>query len=189
MIISICGDPGSGKTSVAKLLSKGLGLPWYSMGDLRGKIASDRGITIDELNRLGIDDPSSDRAVDDLQKTMGETDDDFIIEGRLSWHFIPRSFKVLLRCRPDEAARRIFLAKQNREQGREDERQYESVEEVKTELLNRVASDAERYLKHYGIKMGVESDFDLVLDTTEHPSPDITTREIIAEAKKRGLLS
>ncbi len=39
MIITIAGMPGSGKTTVAKILADKLNLKRYSMGDLRGKMA------------------------------------------------------------------------------------------------------------------------------------------------------
>lgn len=184
MIISICGDPGSGKTSVTKILSERLGMPWYSMGDLRGKIARDRGITIDELNRIGETDKSTDTAVDDLQKRMGEEEDGFVIEGRLSWHFIPKSFKVFLHCEPAEAARRIFLQQRNREGGREDERRYASEADVMEEMRKRVESDARRYEKHYGVRLGDMSNFDLVLDTTGHASPEETAEQILKAVGK-----
>ena len=44
MIITISGWPGSGKTSVGKLLSKKLGYQFYSMGDLRGKVALEKNL-------------------------------------------------------------------------------------------------------------------------------------------------
>ena len=51
MIITISGKPGAGKTTVGKAVAARLGLEFYSMGDLRGKMASDRGLTIDELSK------------------------------------------------------------------------------------------------------------------------------------------
>ncbi len=179
MIISICGDPGSGKTSVAKLLATHFGWPWYSMGDLRGKLALERGITIDELNRQGETDPVSDNSVDKLQNRMGESQDNFVIEGRLSWYFIPRSFKVMLVCDSAEAARRIFKARENREPGRDDEPVYGSVEDVQRELEKRVASDQRRYEKHYGIKGRDPKNFDLVIDTTNLASPEETVKLVL----------
>ena len=38
MIITISGLPGSGKSTIGKMLAKKLGYKFYSMGDLRGKI-------------------------------------------------------------------------------------------------------------------------------------------------------
>ncbi|MBU0540313.1 AAA family ATPase, partial [Patescibacteria group bacterium] len=67
MIITISGVPGSGKTTVAKILAERLGMKFYSMGDLRGKMATERGLTIDELNKLGETEAFTDNDVDTYQ--------------------------------------------------------------------------------------------------------------------------
>ncbi|MCX6741353.1 MAG: AAA family ATPase, partial [Candidatus Parcubacteria bacterium] len=46
MIITLSGKPGSGKTTVAKILAEKLGYKFYSTGDLRGQMAMKRGLTI-----------------------------------------------------------------------------------------------------------------------------------------------
>ncbi len=91
MIITISGLPGSGKSTVGKILAKKLGYEFMSLGDLRGKIAIDRGITIDELNHLGEKEGWTDKEVDDYQREYGKTHDNLVVEGRLSFYFIPRS--------------------------------------------------------------------------------------------------
>jgi cytidylate kinase len=182
MIITISGVPGSGKTTVGKLVAERLGMPFYSVGALRGKMALDRGITLDELNRIGEDDGTTDASVDDYQKELGKTEDNFVIEGRLSWHFIPQSFKVFLDCDPHEAARRIFNARRT-ESGREDEPQYASEEEVAREIKVRIASDARRYRKYYDVDALDRSVYDLVLDTTGSAGPDAIVEQILERVK------
>ena len=110
MVISITGSPGSGKSTIAKMLATALNVPWYSVGDLRGKMAQERGMTIDELNALGETEAFTDHDVDEYQKKLGESGESFIIDGRLSWHFIPSSLKVFLNVDPTVAATRIFGA-------------------------------------------------------------------------------
>ena len=90
MIITISGAPGSGKTTVARLLAKKLGYRHYSIGDLRGEIALRKGITIDELNKLGEKDPSSDREVDEYLESLGKKEDNLVIDCRMGFHFIPQ---------------------------------------------------------------------------------------------------
>ena len=87
-----------------------------------------------------------------------------MIDGRLSWHFIPTSFKVFLDVDPDVGAKRIYDASQKGE--RDDEKAYGSVEEVKQFIADRVASDVRRYQKYYGVDFLDRSNYDLVLDTT-----------------------
>lgn len=170
MIITITGLPGSGKTTVIKQLSELLGVPWYSVGNLRGKMAEDRGMTIDELNTLGETEAFTDNEVDAYQKHLGESGESFVIDGRLSWYFIPNSFKIFLDVDPDVGAKRIFDASKKGE--RNDEKTYSSVEEVKQFIAERVASDVRRYQKYYGIDFLDRSNYDLVLNTT-----NLTTEE------------
>lgn len=148
------------------MLANHLGYPFYSVGDLRGKMAIERGMTIDELNRVGENDASTDTSVDDYQRELGKKETDFVIEGRLSWHFIPHSFKVMLLCDIPVAAQRIFEARKRENEGREDEPVYASAAEAEQAIKDRMASDVLRYQKHYGIDYRDPSHYDLVVDTT-----------------------
>lgn len=187
MIISLTGNPGSGKTSVAKLLAAELGYKWYSMGDLRGKYAMEHGMTLEELNYLGETDPNTDKMIDDFQTKLGETEDNFIVDGRLSWHFIPHSFKIFLVCDLHEAARRIFAAAKDPQANRADEKHLSSEEEVYGSLTRRIASDVTRYRTHYGIDLSDMSHFDVVIDTTKNTGPEQTFETIMEALRDRGL--
>jgi CMP/dCMP kinase len=188
MILSISGVPGSGKTSAAQLLAKSLGMKFYSVGDLRGQMALDRGMTIDQLNALGENDPSTDNLADEYQRKLGETDDGFVIEGRLSWHFIPKSFKILLLCDPVEAAKRIYGSQKSATTRRKDEPEYEDIAHAQRELEHRMASDNLRYRKYYNLDYRDPKNFDLVVDTTTMKSAQETADRIAGELKKRGLI-
>ncbi len=184
MIITIAGVPGSGKTSVARILAARRSIPWHSAGGLRAEIAHKKGITIDELNALGETDKTTDTDVDDLQREMGRTQDNFVIEGRMGWHFIPHSFKVLLTCDLEESARRIFLARHT-EGDRDDEPAYASLEETKHTIELRMASDARRYEKWYGTTYTDPSHYDLVIDTTRNNGAEQTADQIEAALRDR----
>ena len=108
MIISLGGTPGSGKTTIAKLLAQKLNWPHYYMGALRRQKAKKRGLTLAEYNKLGETDPITDTEVDEYQTQLGKTKDNFIIEGRTSWHFIPHSLKIYLIVDEQTGAERIF---------------------------------------------------------------------------------
>ncbi len=166
MIITLSGLPGAGKSTLKNLLAERLGLKKYSMGDLRGKMAEDRGMTIDELNKLGETEAFTDKDVDEYQRKLGETEEDFVIDGRLSWYFIPKSFKVFLDVDPLVAAERI-LTDRKANPNRSDEPEYQSVEEVKNTIATRLASDQARYQKWYGIDFLNRSKYDLVIDTSQ----------------------
>ena len=178
MIITITGLPGSGKTTIVKRLSEKLNVPWYSVGDLRGKMAKERGMTIDEFNALGEAEAFTDKEVDDYQTSLGKGTESFVIDGRLSWHFIPNSFKLFLDVDADVAAERIFRASQAGE--RTDEQAYTSAEEVKQFIENRVASDCRRYQKYYQIDFLDHKNYDLVIDTTRM-TPDSIVERVLSQ--------
>lgn len=164
MIISITGNPGSGKSTVAKLLAEKLEVPWYSVGDLRGKMAQDRGMTIDELNTLGETEDFTDKEVDEYQTKLGETEKAFVIDGRISWHFIPQSFKIFLDVDPDVAAQRIIGSMKDGE--RSDEQEYQTIAQAKESAKKRVESDRKRFEKYYSVNILNMENYDLVLDTS-----------------------
>jgi len=184
MIVTIAGLPGSGKTTVASLLSKRLGSPWYSIGDLRGKMALERGMTLDQLNKLGEKHAFTDREVDEYQKKLGEQGKPCIIEGRLSWHFIPKSFKVFLDVDPAVGAERVFQSSKRKE--RPDEQSYSSLDEAREHIQYRLGSDKRRYQKYYGVDTLDRANYDLVLDTTKQSPEQIVENILRASLKWQG---
>jgi cytidylate kinase len=176
MIITISGMPGAGKTTIAKQLSQKLEMPWYSIGEIRGKMAKEHGMTIDEFNKLGEEEEFTDKDVDEYQAKLGKTEDNFIIDGRLSWHFIPHSFKIFLDVDSEEAAERIFSSQEDRN----DEKTYETIDEMKKAIEKRLESDMKRYQKYYNVNYLDRSHYDIVIDTTDKTPVEIT-EEILAE--------
>ena len=170
MIIAIAGVAGSGKSTIAHMLADRLDLPRYSVGALRGKMAIERGITIEELNKLGEQEAFTDTEVDAYQTELGKSGESFVIDGRMSWHCIPHAFKVFLNVDRDEGARRVFSAPK---EGREDEKSYSSLDELKEALQERNASDQRRYQKYYGVDFLNLKNYDLVIDTTHKTREDI----------------
>jgi cytidylate kinase len=164
MIITLTGLPGAGKSTIAKLLSEKLGWTWYSIGDLRGKLAQERGMTIDEFNTLGETQAFTDRDVDQYQTTLGREQNHLVIDGRLSWHFIPNSLKVFLDVDENEAAKRIFEAAKNGL--RKDEKPYASQKEVKQRVHDRLVSDQKRYQQYYQLDYLDRSNYDLTINTS-----------------------
>ncbi len=185
MIISISGPPGSGKSTVAKLLAKKLGWKRYYMGGLRREAARKRGLTLEEYNKLGEVNPSTDLEVDKFQEELGKREDNFVIEGRTSFYFIPHSLKVYLDVDPMEGARRVFEDLKNNASER-NERVFSSVEETRKNLDDRMRSDVKRYKKYFGFDCYDVNNYDLVIDTT-NKSPDEIVDEIIFFAENNGL--
>jgi cytidylate kinase len=179
VIISICGNSGSGKDTVGKELARRLGYKFYSVGGIRREMARKRGMTIQEFNKLGEQEEFTDKEPDQYQEELGKKEDDFVIVGRTSAHFIPHSFKVFLRVEPDEAAMRIFS-----DRDREHER-YESLEDARDTIRKRDGSDEKRYRKYYGINPYDEKGYDLVIDTTNITAMEVV-EQILSALRKAG---
>jgi len=166
MIISIGGNQGSGKSTLAKRLAEVLGWPRYYMGGLRREAAAKKGLTLAEYNKLGETDPQTDLEVDEYQKKLGETEDNFVIEGRTSWHFIPQSLKLYLDVSDEEGAKRIFKESRSGE-----DNSMKTPEDVLNSVKTRRTSDRKRYLQFFGIDTYDLKNYDYVINTT-HLTPD-----------------
>jgi len=171
MIISISGAAGSGKSTVGERLAKELGWPRYYMGQIARDLAKKKGLTLAEGNVLSENDPQTDKEIDQYQSELGKTEDNFVIEGRTSWYFIPHSLKIYLDVSLEEGARRVFSNLRHNSQRNED-KSLENLEDVKASLLKRGESDRNRYNKYYGIDINDSGHYDLFLDATELSQED-----------------
>ena len=159
MIISISGTAGSGKSSVAKYVAKKLRYKHYSVGDLRRELAAKKGMSIEELNKLGESDPSTDNEPDEYQEELGKREDNFVIDSRLAFHFIPRSFKVFIDGNEELRAERIM--KDTTRVGEN----LGTVEEAVAKIRERQASDIKRYEKYYHLNPYEKKHYDLIVDS------------------------
>lgn len=175
MIITICGRPGSGKSSVGRSLAERLGYRYYDIGEMRGEMARERGMSIEQFNRLGETEDFTDRKVDEFQEELGKKEDNLVVVSRLGAHFIPHSFRVFLNVGAEEGGRRVFHDSMNRK-----DETYSSIEEARIAVQEREKSDIRRYEKYYGYDPFDERGYDLVIDTTEIGIDEVVKR--VAEA-------
>jgi len=158
MIVTISGDAGSGKSTCAKGLANALGLKHYSSGDLMRQIAIDRALTLEELCKEAELSNEIDAELDKRQENLGKTEDNFIIDGRLSAYFIPHAVKVFLIAPIEERAKRIF--KDNR-----DIEHADSIEKTIEMINNRRKSEEKRYLAWYNFNPYNLDEYNIVYDT------------------------
>ena len=59
MFITIAGDLGSGKSTVAKILNKGNNFDYYSTGEIQREITKEKGVSTLELNQQMTTDKSN----------------------------------------------------------------------------------------------------------------------------------
>jgi cytidylate kinase len=174
LIITISGRPGSGKSVVASKVADVLGLRHLSAGDFMREIAEERGISILELSRLAEHDDAIDAEIDGRTRRLAESGDDFVIDARLGWHFVPASFKVFLDVRPEVAARRIYGAQ------RGTERENIDLETTRSAVESRTRSETLRYQEYYGLDYTDPSHYDVVVDTSDK-SVDQVVKRVLAQ--------
>ena len=164
MIITISGTAGSGKSSVAKALAKKLDYKHYSMGDFQREIAKAKGLSIVQLGELEKTDPSIDRMVDDKQIKLGKEQDNFVIDSRLSAHFIPNSFKIFLDADLNVRAKRITKVREAES--------YVDVQKAIDASVQREKTNQERFIEYYKFDFMDMNNYDLVIDTSEKKVED-----------------
>ena len=172
--ITISGAPGTGTTTVAKLLQKRLGLTYIYAGEIFRQEAERLGFTLQEFGKFCEKHPEVDRKLDEYQKKILEKGN-VILEGRLSgWiaylNGIP-ALKVLLTADKDTRIQRII----KREGG--DRKVKEK------EMIEREKSEAKRYREYYNIDINDKSIYDLVIDST-NKTPEEVASIIISNVRK-----
>ncbi|MBW2980964.1 nucleoside monophosphate kinase [Candidatus Woesearchaeota archaeon] len=174
MIITVSGKAGSGKSTIARTLAQKLHLKHYSSGDFMREMAKEKGMTLAELSKLAEQDNGAiDKEIDERQKKLGKTEDDFVIDGRLSAFFIPNAeFKIFLDVELDEGAGRIAKDKRATESA-------EDIKEMKEKIEKREASEVKRYKQYYGFDCYDKTNYDVLIDTTE-----LTPEQVIGKIVK-----
>ncbi len=178
MKITLAGTPGSGKSTVSRYLEKRFKLKRYNMGEVRRRMAAERGMTLAELNRLGEKESWTDEQADEYQRTLAK-EEDFVMDSRLGWFFIPDSIKIFLRVDERIGAKRIFLEQRGKERG---EKKWESIGEVERANGERMKSDIKRYKKLYDVNPYNIGNYDIILDTSD------MTMEETQKAVERAIL-
>lgn len=167
LVVAISGRPGSGKSTVAKLLARRLDLEHVSAGDFMRDMAAERGISVLELSRIAEGDDAIDREIDARSEQLGSSGRSVVIDSRLAWHFIPGAVKVFLDVSIEVAAQRIF--------GDERSSEVENIDLRSTieATMERAASESLRYQQYYGIDYLDATNYDVVIDTSGMTPSDV----------------
>ena len=195
-IITISGDPGSGKSTIAQELAKKLSAKGGSasggkakriyVGEIRREIARKKGLTLAELNKYAEKHPETDVVID--KKVASQARQlakkyPVIVEGRTQFHFIPESFKLYIKVSLAEGAKRIWQQMQSQKaKTARNEGRINSLAQLKKSINQRIASDKKRYQKYYGIDHTKKSNYNFVMDTT-HITASQATKKILKKLK------
>ncbi len=174
MLITISGTPGSGKTTVARLLARRLGVPHVYAGDLFRREAEERHLSLAEFTALAEKDHSIDRALDQKMAAHARRGG-VVLEGRLAG-FIARqegvrALKVWLDADENVRAQRVAA------------RDGGNWQRLLEQNRSRQESDARRYRDIYGFDLSDTSIYDLVL-ATDNRSPDAVAEKILRRARQ-----
>jgi CMP/dCMP kinase len=176
MIITLGWHLGSGKSTLWKKLAKHFGFKRYSTGDFMRELAMERWMTLIDIGHQAESDGGViDAILDDRQKNLWATDDNFIIDGRLAFYFIPHGKKIFLTVEPLEAARRVF-----HDESRLWVETHETIEHAAENIIVRRNSEDERYMKYYGVHIYDMDLYDIVVDTTDK-TPEEVFEEVISK--------
>lgn len=178
MRITISGKAGSGKSTVAKLLSGKLSLNHYSIGDLMRAMAEEKGIALLELNKIAEKDKSIDFELDNRLKELGRAKDNFVVDGRLTAFFIPNAeARVFLDADDKVRAQRILNDKRQHEKSK-------SLAEAMGKIKKREESEKKRYRKYYGVNYLDKKLYNYIIDTTKM-APNRVVEKIMEFVKSK----
>ena len=175
MLITISGLPGSGKTTVARLLSQRLGVPHVYAGDLYRKEAEARGLSLEAFNLLSERDHSIDRRLDAKMAEYARRGG-VVLEGRLAGYIAVQegadALKVWLTAGDEVRAQRVS------------QREGADRGQVLKDNTDRQRSDAKRYREIYGFDLDDTSIYDLIVHS-DHDTPEALAEHILAAAAHR----
>ena len=163
--ITIAGDLGSGKSTVANHLINNINYRIESAGLIFRRLAEEHGMTAKEFNQFIESNPKYDNMVDDAIKEMGGKEENIIFDSRLAWFFVPKSFKIYMYVDVDTATERIFNDK-----GRVSE-SYSDMATAKKEIIERRQSEVLRYKTFYNADINNFKNYDFIIDTS-HATKD-----------------
>lgn len=174
MKITISGPPGSGTTTVARIVSQKLGIKLVSAGEVFRQLAAKKGMTLEEFSQYAENNPEIDGLIDRMQRELAEKEKDVVVEGRLSgWFVKDADLKVWIFADSEIRYRRIA------------QREGKELTVVRQETKIREDLEKRRYRKFYSIDLDNWSVYDLVINSGSFDAESIA--EIILKALEKKL--
>ncbi|ACV24766.1 (d)CMP kinase [Methanocaldococcus fervens] len=159
MIITIGGLPGTGTTTIAKMVAEKYGLRYVCAGFIFREMAKEMGMDLQEFSRYAEQHKEIDEEVDRRQVEMAKQGN-IVLEGRLAaWMLLKNGvkpdltiwFKAPLEVRAERISKRENIDK----------------EEALKKMVERECSEKKRYKEIYNIDLDDLSIYDLIIDSSK----------------------
>lgn len=160
MIVTVSGEIGAGKSTVAKALARSLGLRYLSTGEVFREEARRRGLSLAAMGRLAEQDQTVDRELDRMQTDVARAGG-VLVDSRLSGLLIDGDLRIWFRAPLAVRAARVAA------------RDGLSIEEALSALRGREASERRRYQAIYQIDLTDLGRYHVVVDTSIWSAPEI----------------
>jgi cytidylate kinase len=175
-IITLTGDLGSGKSKTGKLICNHIpGFNYISTGEIQRKLAEELGITTLEMNKLAETDPTIDIKIDSIFINLKNSPEKQVVDSRMAWHFLPSSFKIMLKADIDITTQRVMHDKLRRSETS----QAPDYQVLKQSLIARKASETKRFIEKYNANGNDVNNFDIIVETSFISADDVS--EIIVK--------
>jgi len=158
MIITIGGLPGTGTTTISKLVSEKYGLKHVCAGFIFRDMAKEMNMELGEFSKYAEKNPEIDKMIDKKQVELAARGN-IILEGRLAaWMLknndIKPTLSIWLMAPPMVRCKRIS------------ERESEDINTALKNMVNRENSEKKRYKEIYNIDIDDLSIYDIVIDSS-----------------------
>lgn len=159
MIITIGGLPGTGTTTMAKMIAEKYGLEHVCAGFIFRDMAKEMNMDLNEFSKYAEQNPEIDKEIDRRQVEMAKKGN-MVLEGRLAaWMLknndVEPTVSIWLKAPPMVRCKRIS------------ERENEDIELALEKMIKRENSEKKRYKEIYNIDINDLSIYNITIDSSK----------------------
>lgn len=182
-IITIGGNLGAGKTTLAGKLASALGYEELYVGGIFRTMAAEHGLSLEDFYSKLKSDPKLERSVDEQQAKLMQEKDNLVVQGRVAWFFAKESpfaiFNIFLAVDPLIGAARI---------AKREGKSKEPIADLVAVNTGRERTEQERYRTLYGVENFLElGHYDFALDTSKLTEQEVLDKILLKIKDRIGI--